>query len=141
MRTKLAAVFLVALVSLPLLSQPETEEFKKARSRGHTMACVSNVRNIVTALELYAAKNKGRYPDKLSELSPQYLRVLPTCPAAAKDVYSESYKAVNKKIEGKTGVSWRSRNSFCCAGNNHELAGVKPDHPAWNSAKGFDEGR
>lgn len=54
-------------------------------------ACEQNLREIATALDLYAAANGGRYPPRLSALVPRYLKQIPTCPAAHRDTYSASY--------------------------------------------------
>lgn len=61
-----AAYFLVAPLATHRCQSPET-------------ACRSNIKNIVTAAELYRQDN-GRYPTRLEELAPNYLRNFPDCP-------------------------------------------------------------
>jgi hypothetical protein len=56
--------------------------------------CKSNVRNMGTAFEMYSCDNQGRYPHSLSKLTPNYLRSLPTCPAAGRVTYSYVYTEV-----------------------------------------------
>lgn len=46
---------------------------------GCSVGCNSNLKNIATALESYSVENGGRYPSKLTELRPQYLKVVPEC--------------------------------------------------------------
>lgn len=59
---------------------------------------------------MYASDHEGLYPPGLNLLvSGNHLKLVPTCPAAAKDTYSKSYV-----------VTQRPDNfSFCCQGNNH----------------------
>lgn len=72
-------------------------------------ACKSNLKNLATALEMYAADNAGHYPNQTARLLPKYLRILPTCPSVRKDNYSGSYQ-----------VSASPDNfSLCCLGRNH----------------------
>jgi len=40
-------------------------------------AMKSNLKNIGTALEMYSSDHKGRYPEKLDYLTPDYLKTLP----------------------------------------------------------------
>jgi len=65
--------------------------FYRARNSGQLTACMSNLKNIGTALEMYSTDYKGRYPQALSYLTPEYLKTIPTCASAGRDTYSESY--------------------------------------------------
>ncbi len=80
---------------------------------GQLTFCKSNCKNLATALEMYASDNGGRYPHHLGKLlHGNYLKVIPTCPAAGEDTYSPTYQ-----------VSARpDMFSFCCRGNNHAKA-------------------
>ncbi len=55
--------------------------------------CQSNLKNIGTALEMYSTDNQGRYPRTLSQLTPDYLKIVPTCSAAGMDTYSRSFES------------------------------------------------
>ena len=48
-------------------------------NNGCSVGCNSNLKNIATALESYSVENGGRYPSKLTELTPQYLKTVPEC--------------------------------------------------------------
>jgi serine/threonine-protein kinase len=50
--------------------------------------CKSNLKNMGTAMEMYSSDNLGRYPPALPYITPNYLKTLPTCPAARKMSYS-----------------------------------------------------
>jgi type II secretory pathway pseudopilin PulG len=65
--------------------------FLRAQNRGQFTACKANLKNLSTALEMYASDHGGLYPRKLDLLvtAPQsYLRQIPTCPAAGKATYA-----------------------------------------------------
>lgn len=91
--------------------------FFQARSQGQLTACKSNEKNIATGVEMWASDHKGVYPAKLAQLTPSYLKRIPTCPACQKDSYSATYKASGKKY------------SFSCNG-------VK-GHPSYDSDQGL----
>jgi len=64
--------------------------FLKARVYGQMTACESNLKNIATALEMYATDNDGAYPlsvDDVTKPAPwgsAYMKALPLCPACQK---------------------------------------------------------
>ncbi|MCE1247253.1 MAG: hypothetical protein LWY06_11465, partial [Firmicutes bacterium] len=59
----------------------------------HYEICKENLKRIGTAIELYSTDNSGHYPSFLSLVAPGYISELPTCPAANKDTYRESYSS------------------------------------------------
>ena len=52
----------------------------KSRDEARLTATKENLKNIGTALEMYAADNAGYYPTELKKLTPDYLKTVPTCP-------------------------------------------------------------
>ncbi|MHB2018733.1 MAG: hypothetical protein ACYCW6_17430, partial [Candidatus Xenobia bacterium] len=64
-----------------------------AREKSELADCEANEKTIGNALEMYSVDHGGRYPRRLGALVPNYLKLLPTCPAAGHDSYSKSYKA------------------------------------------------
>ena len=101
--------------------------FMRARGQGQFTQCQSNMKNIGTALEMYATDNSGHYPDSLSKLSPDYLRHIPTCASAGKDTYSPSYQS---SVEPDA-------YTFYCSGHHHKAVGVGPNYPQYNSTTGL----
>lgn len=93
-------------------------------------ACESNEKNIGTALELYSDDHAGAYPRSLGELTPKYLKVIPTCPAAGQDTYSSRYQVAASP----------AAYSFFCQGTNHEGVGLKADFPQYTSTQGLVSG-
>lgn len=125
------------------MAQPDA--FLKGRAQGQFTACKSNVKNIATALEMYASDNAGQYPLALSKLvssdrKNSYLYAIPTCPAAGKDTYSSTYKMKNAKRD-KNGALVDPKSSdfysFRCAGHHHKTAGAPPDRPAYDANQGL----
>ncbi|MFN8608971.1 MAG: hypothetical protein U0931_15665 [Vulcanimicrobiota bacterium] len=89
---------------------------------GPLTACKSNCKNIATALEMYACDNQGRYPPTLEKLTAgNYLKVLPTCPAAGQMTYT-NYRFSQEP----------DSFSFACVGNNHAQAYTGFNKPSDN---------
>jgi len=89
--------------------------------------CNSNLKNIGTALEMYSVDAHGRYPHTMEKLVPDYLKLIPTCPAAGTDTYAKSY----------TYTTIPDRYTMFCSGHYHENAGLKENHPQYNSVEGL----
>ena len=123
----------IITMAMALLAFIVTPNFMRARARGSMTSCKSNCKNTATALEMYATDNHGLYPRYLPDLVPgNYLKQIPTCPAAGNDTYSASYQV---SIDGKA-------FSFVCTGNNHakSYAGFKrpsDNFPQYNSRDGL----
>lgn len=102
----------------------------RARPQGMLTACKSNLKNLGTALEMYSTDNYGRYPKSLASLTPNYLKVIPNCPSARKDTYSDSFQSFwdGKKLDSYT---------INCQGNNHGSASVAPNYPVYSSYTGL----
>lgn len=102
-------------------------DFGRAGAASKRIACSSNLKNIATALEMYATDHQGRYPAKLSELAPAYLKSIPECPAAGSDSYSATYKHSDKPYTF----------TVACQGDHH---GQGADLPSYSSETGIDRG-
>ncbi len=89
--------------------------------------CMSNCKNIGTALEMYSTDNSGHYPTSLKKLVPDYLKFIPTCAAAGKDTYSATY-------ESGMNPDWYK---FHCSGAHHTKVGAPPNYPQYNSTQGL----
>ena len=90
--------------------------FTRAYHQRQHAECSSNSKNVGTALEMYSTDNKGHYPKKLSDITPDYLRVIPTCPLSGDDTFSASY---HSQMEPDA-------YSFYCS-NRHYGLGFKPN--------------
>lgn len=96
---------------------------------GASVQCKTNLKNLATALEMYATDNVGRYPKDIKILSPMYLKQIPTCPAAGRDTYSSTY-SVRESPDAFT---------IYCKGHNHGQMGIPEDYPLYDSNRGLIE--
>ncbi len=112
-RTTAGWFFLVtALLAVAALAWVLMPRVKKDHFHGPLTACKSNLKNIATALEMYASDNAGNYPHSLDKLiEPDYLKRIPTCPAAGKMTYLD-YQVSTEP----------DSFSFSCCGDNHKGA-------------------
>lgn len=124
-----AAASIVILRILYYLYYPGFVAYKPA---GEWTQCESNQQIIGAALEMYANDNNGLCPTSLSVLTPNYLKIIPTCAAAKNDTYSPSYQYYNGK-----GKSPASNYTFYCKGWHHKWAGQKPNCPNYTALKGL----
>ncbi|MCD4786180.1 MAG: zinc-ribbon domain-containing protein [Candidatus Eremiobacteraeota bacterium] len=138
----LGVLFVVGIIVVGILAAIMIPNFQRARGQGQYVQCQSNCKNIGTALEMYSTDNSGRYPDSLDKLSPDYLRVIPTCAAAGENTYDKSYSSWNeepkkKKKAGSSFGSSTSKYTFYCSGHYHKAVGVGANYPQYNSTTGL----
>ncbi len=89
--------------------------------------CKSNLHNLWMAANMWAEEHQGRYPARLHQLIPRYLRAIPTCPSAGRDTYSAGYQSNASP----------PRYTLVCQGHNHGEVGLLPDYPSLGSQSGF----
>lgn len=88
-------------------------------------SCLKNLAIIGTACEMYKDDHSGCYPASLSQITPDYLKSIPKCPAAGIDTYSDSYAASANQ----------DAYSFFCSGCNHK-GFCDSCYPQFNSIQG-----
>ncbi len=107
---------MIVIAIIAILAAILVPNFLKARAQGQLTACKSNCKNIATALEMYASDNGGRYPTTASLdaklTTGNYLKLIPTCPAAGSNTYSATYMVTQTP----------DAFSYNCSGNNHGKA-------------------
>jgi len=92
MRNNLLSLLLgiTAALLLPILAR----ELAREQSRRQAERCHNNLKNVGIALEMYSTDFAGRYPKddpehwyteeaSLRQLTPNYLRAIPTCPSGS----------------------------------------------------------
>lgn len=94
---------------------------------GRCTACHTNMKEIGAALKAYSADNNGEYPESMKMLVPDYIKSIPTCPAARREVYSRPYR---------TSKDYK-RYTFFCEGENHKGIQVPRNFPQYNSQEGL----
>lgn len=106
-------------------------EFRRV---GELRGCQENLKEIATALEMHSTDHGGRFPGGPGDYRPgpgdlrrllgQYLKRIPTCPAAGRDTYSDGY----------TQTADPDAYEICCKGQSHP--GLPADFPRYNSTVG-----
>gem|GEM_PF-2170869 len=129
----LAVVGFFGLIIIGILAAILVPNFLKARAMGQYTGCKSNCKNIATALEMYSTDNKRHYPPNLDYVTPNYLKYLPTCPAAGKDTYSSSYTSTI----GDPDTGAEDGYSFSCEGENHISVSGEKNCPRYDSVNGL----
>lgn len=133
-KSKLATIIRVVvsigclgLVVLAILAM-QVPGFLAARAQAQRKACWSNIKDMSTAMEIYATDNNRHYPASLDELSPDYLKTIPTCPAAGSNTYMlES----TTPLAGGGPIPTPDNFTVYCAGNNHVRAGLGENQPSY----------
>ncbi|MFP4496675.1 MAG: prepilin-type N-terminal cleavage/methylation domain-containing protein, partial [Vulcanimicrobiota bacterium] len=82
---------MIVIAIIAILAAILVPNFLRARAQGQYTACASNLRNVATALEMYATDHTGRYPADLGDIKPDYLRQVPECPSAGDDTFTDAY--------------------------------------------------
>lgn len=86
-------------------------------------------------MEMYSTDFAGKYPTSMSQLTPNYLKTIPDCPAAG----SISYKLqTGKKAPLNTGP-FEDYYLFECTGEHHKSVSVPADYPKYNGIIGLIE--
>ncbi len=102
---------------------------EKARAVGHMTACKSKQKTIASALEMWAMEHSGRYPERLSQLVPEYLDVMINCTEVkGEDTYGPLYR-----------VRQNPDHFVLQCTVDHTAAGVGPGIPAYDSDFGLIE--
>jgi prepilin-type N-terminal cleavage/methylation domain-containing protein len=110
---------MIVIAIIAILAAILVPNFIRARAQGQLTACKSNLKNIGTAMEMYSTDNSGRYPSAMGSLTPNYLKVIPTCPSRGSDTYTGSF----------TSTSNPDSYTIYCNGSNHAGASVSPNYP------------
>jgi tRNA A-37 threonylcarbamoyl transferase component Bud32 len=118
----------VVAASLGVLAIPMlilSSAFTGTRGSDNLQTCRANLKEIAAAVDLYEVSSGKIPPSSLSNLTPTYLKTIPTCPGARRDTYSTSYAS-----------SAESRQyTLFCRGSHHR--GLRPDYPRYTSLQGL----
>jgi prepilin-type N-terminal cleavage/methylation domain-containing protein len=122
--TLIELMIVISIISI--LASILVPNFMKARAQSQFVACLSNCKNMGTALEMYSTDNEGHYPIEagapgLERIAPGYISSVPTCQSAGFDTYSESYEAFMNP----------DAYTFFCTGANHVELETLPDGQDW----------
>ncbi len=98
------------------------------------MACESNLKNIGTALDM-SSTDHGSYPSQLSELTPNYLKSVPTCPSGKS--YGAEISGDKYLVYCAGGWHGMTRSSDIHSAQNHTHSKTVPRSPAYSSTEGL----
>ncbi len=122
---------MIVIAIIAILAAILVPNFIRARAQGQVTACKSNLRNIATALEMYSTDSAGRFPTTLTNLTPNYLKNIPTCPSLGSNTYTAGF----------TSVSVPDAYTVVCSGSNHGGVGLSSNFPQYNSTSGLQAGQ
>lgn len=126
---------MIVIAIIAILAAILVPNFIRARAQGQLTACKSNLKNIGTAMEMYSTDWSGKYPSTSDVLTPNYLKVIPECPAAGSVTYDATFG---------TNAAYNS-NGFQdyyfieCAGSNHTSVSVPNGYPQYDGIQGLIE--
>ena len=98
---------LVVLVIIAILIAILLPALSRARRHSRSVACLSNLRQLVTAFYMYAQDHKGRTPDELAE-EPWEVLIAPLLDADSVFICPDDTDSVTQEF----GVSYSWRDSF-----------------------------
>lgn len=98
--------------------------------------CQYNLNTIAQALKSYADKNGGRFPRKLTDLTPDHIREIPQCSGYMAKLKFLKFKRLKYEDTYKVSDDGRAF-TFYCPGGEHDVVGVKENYPQYTSKKGL----
>lgn len=104
--------------------------FIRARAQSQLSVCKGNLKNIATALELWATDNDGAYPENLQQLVPTYLRSVPQCPTTQRNTYTY-------QVTGHDKLDRPNSYEVFCEGEWHIHITRAPNYPRYTSQEGL----
>lgn len=121
---------MIVIAIIAILAAILVPNYVRSKQQGMDTACKSNVTNIGTAATMYSTDNNGHYPTAITGITPNYLKTIPTCPAAGFTTYlSAAYTAVSNP----------DAYTVVCAGNNHSGVSDNANYPQYTSLQGLLE--
>lgn len=118
---------MIVIAIIAILAAILVPNFLRARAQGQLTACKSNLKNMGTACEMYSTDTSGRYPTALANLTPNYMKTIPTCASSGTSAnYSYVYTTTPDSY-----TSW-------CNGSYHTTVGTA-NFPQYDSVSGLIE--
>lgn len=114
--------------------------YDKAKSSYNYTQCLSNLKRIDAALELYKSDNEGLYPPKLAMLTPGYMKNIPRCRGLDRLDKWDFLKKMQGKGSYEDGYQVGGnfdRYTIYCRGEKHGDVGVGENYPRFNSIDGL----
>ena len=117
---------MIVIAIMAMLAAIVLASIQRARERSRFTACISNMRSIGIAIEIYMTDDPlDLPPDDIKKLAPAYM------PSIPKNYHGIEYGYIyDLKLHGYT---------IFCVGLNHELFGSPEDYPRFTSDSGVVE--
>jgi len=125
--TLIELMIVISIISI--LASIMVPNYMRARAQAQYTQCISNCKNIGTAMEMYSTDNEGHYPTGgMTKLTPDYIILIPSCiSAASSTVYTSSFSCRMNP----------DAYTFFCRGDNHTLLNVGTNYPQYSSTMGL----
>jgi general secretion pathway protein G len=127
---------MIVIAIIAILAAILVPNFIRARAQGQLTACKSNLKNIGTAMEMYSTDWAGSYPTNsgdMNELTPNYLKTIPECPAAGSNSYTVLYSAAYNS------PSFSDYYFLNCNTNHHTAVSLPVGYPQYDGISGLIE--
>jgi len=125
--TLLELIIVIALLSI--LAYILTPHFIRAYWKGQMTGCISNEKNLATALSIYANGQKEfMYPDDLDGLVPGNVKSIPSCPT------DESKGGYSYEVSNTAPINF----TVSCRGDHSQL-NIPAPYPLYTMARGLVE--
>jgi len=121
---------LTIMVIIGILAGLLIPKFLRARGDADLSACMTNEHNMATAIVLYSNDNEHNFPADLANLTPNYLKNLPTCPSSQ---LTNSY-AYQTDSDTDNFTIW------CSATNAHLVVDVQTSNPNYDFLTNINKG-
>ena len=118
---------MIVIAIIAILAAILVPNFIRARAQGQLTACKSNLKNLGTALEMYSTDNGGRFCTGTTGLTPNYLKIIPTCPSVGSNTYTTGFAAASNP----------DAYTVVCAGTNHAGVSQGAAYPQYTSTQGL----
>jgi type II secretion system protein G len=122
---------MIVIAIIAILAAILVPNFLKARAQGQLAACESNIKNLATALEMYATDNTGTYPTTLTQLTSGvgggYMKTIPLCPSS-RSANSYGYSAATVPD---------NFTNWCQGTSSHASAGMVNGYPQYAPGQGL----
>jgi prepilin-type N-terminal cleavage/methylation domain-containing protein len=118
---------MIVIAIIAILAAILVPNFLRARAQGQLTACKSNLKNIGTALEMYSTDSYGRYPTSIDMITPNYVKVIPTCASAGTNSYVYTFTSVPDCY------------TTICTGAFHTTITNYSNYPQYDSIQGLME--
>jgi prepilin-type N-terminal cleavage/methylation domain-containing protein len=112
---------------ISLLASILVPNFLRSLDNARLSACQTNLKNIATALQVYANDNENLYPNALSSLLTQYISSIPTCPSAIANTYSAGFITATSP----------ANFTIYCTGSNHRINNLGSNEPYFSLRDGL----